>query len=500
MRKQIMEKYLNLSLVAKMRYSYLVIIVPVFLFVSLLFWNIQNYNRQYDNIVKSASSASEFSIDFKKDFDYKIYLIIVGNRDYDEADPVSDILEARRIVGELRDMTNARKNQIRLERIEKYLINLEKYTRQIKTNIYLGGRYDENIEVWDIDIKGVTSLIQESILEFIYYQTKEIDSLRIEMEQSYHNLMEISFLFLAMTICLTLILSVIIPKSITKPIRRLCSVTEEVSNGNLEIRTNIKNGIEMKKLGESLDIMIWRLKELIETVKMEQKHLREAELKLLQMQINPHFLYNTLDTIVWLAEGGNQKEVVKMVGSLSEFFRTSLSQGNDIITLHDEVTHVKSYLEIQQVRYQDILVFEILIPKHLDEYLIPKITLQPLIENALYHGIKNKRELGTIKVSTIELEDSFEVVVEDNGIGMTPERLDYVNEKIQKRNIKESDVYGLYNVNERIVLRFGEAYGLFIESKYKEGTKITIRLPYEKEAPKKFELMDKKNEPFDAKE
>ncbi|MFA9466040.1 MAG: sensor histidine kinase [Velocimicrobium sp.] len=487
MRKKIAERYLNLSLVQKMRFSYLIVIVPVVAFAVLLFWNIQSYNLKYDNIVRSASSASEFSIDFKKDFDYKIYLIIVGNQDYDEANPIADIEQANRIVDELRHLTQQRKNRTRLVRIEKYLDNLEKYTQQIKENITEGGKYDENIETWDIDVKGVTSLIQEAILEFLYYQTKEIDNLRRQMEESYTHLMEIGILYLAVVLLLTLSLSAIIPMSITKPIRHLCKVTEEVSKGNLEIRSNILNGVEVKKLGDSLDIMIRRLSDLIDTVKMEQKHLREAELKLLQMQINPHFLYNTLDTIVWLAEGGSQKEVVNMVGSLSEFFRTSLSQGNDIITIQDEILHARSYLEIQQVRYQDILLFEMTIPEELNLYLIPKITIQPLIENALYHGIKNKRGLGKITISGVIKSNYFMIIVEDNGIGMEKERLDYVNEKIRRRNVKESDVYGLYNVNERIALRFGEDYGIYIESTYLVGTKITIRLPYEKDRSKEYE-------------
>ncbi len=489
MPKKLMERFLNLSLVAKMRYSYLLVIVPVLIFTFIWFGSIKNFNQQYDSITRSASAASEFSIDFKKDFDYKIYLIIVGNQNYEEADPIADIEEAQRIVKELEKSTQVQKNRTRLERIEKYLINLEKYTANIKENIRTGGKYDENIEMWDVDIKGVTSLIQDTILEFLYYQTKEIDNLRLQMEQSYMNLMKFSILFLGFVIFVTFVLSAVIPKTITKPIRHLCKVTEEVSKGNLEVRSNIANGVEVKKLGDSLDIMIRRLSELIETVKTEQTHLREAELKLLQMQINPHFLYNTLDTIVWLAEGGNQKDVVSMVGSLSDFFRTSLSQGYDIIRIKDELVHARSYLEIQQVRYQDILTYEICVPDQLDHYLIPKITIQPLIENALYHGIKNKRGVGKITVSGQMEETYFVIEVRDNGIGMSEERLHLVKEKIQKRTIEESDVYGLYNVNERIVLRFGEMYGIKIESNYLEGTIVQILLPYEMVTSKKNELM-----------
>ena len=184
--------------------------------------------------------------------------------------------------------------------------------------------------------------------------------------------------------------------------------------------------------------------------------LRKAEFELLQSQINPHFLYNTLDAIVWLAEAGEQKKVVSMVGSLSDFFRISLNQ---------------------QMRYQDILQYEICVPEELYSSRIPKITLQPLVENALYHGIKNKRGKGMIRIDG-EMEDSDCILrITDNGRGMTPERLGQVREGIRNRNACETEIYGLYNVNERIRLNFGEKYGITITSTYGEGTCVTVRLP-----------------------
>jgi len=216
-------------------------------------------------------------------------------------------------------------------------------------------------------------------------------------------------------------------------------------------------------------------------VTKEQIRLRKAEFELLQMQINPHFLYNTLDTIVWLAEAGKQKEVVQMVGSLSEFFRTSLNQGKDIIPIREELQHVRSYLEIQQVRYQDILEYEIHVPEELGKYLIPKITIQPIVENALYHGIKNKRGLGRILVNGRKEEGHFVIEVQDNGIGINEERLKQVRDKIQYRLSAGNDIYGLYNVNERIRLNFGEKFGISIESVYGEGTVVSIFLPYMEE-------------------
>lgn len=231
-------------------------------------------------------------------------------------------------------------------------------------------------------------------------------------------------------------------------------------------------------LSNSLNTMIDKINELLEQVTKEQIRLRKTEFELLQSQINPHFLYNTLDAITWLAEAGEHKKVVSMVGSLSEFFRTALNQGKDIVTIGEELQHVRSYLEIEQVRYQDILRYEICVPEELNKYLIPKITIQPLVENALYHGIKNKRGPGRILIKAEKKKDFFNIQIEDDGIGIEKKRLEQVRTSIKDKVPTGKDIYGLYNVNERIRLNFGEQYGITIESIYGKKTVVSIVLPY----------------------
>ena len=228
--------------------------------------------------------------------------------------------------------------------------------------------------------------------------------------------------------------------------------------------------------------MIEKTSNLIDRVKQEQTKLREAELEILQVQINPHFLYNTLDTIVWLAEAGDNEQVVNMVEVLSDFFRASLNGGKDIVTLEEEYRHVSSYLQIQQVRYKDILEYEIKLPEELGQVQIPKITLQPLVENALYHGIKNKRGKGLIRVYAYKKNDLCVIAVEDNGRGMTPEKLAEIKAGLLRQREEEKESYGLYNVNERIRLRFGNQYGLSFYSEDHAGTKVEIYLPVRHES------------------
>ena len=217
---------------------------------------------------------------------------------------------------------------------------------------------------------------------------------------------------------------------------------------------------------------------LLDTGKLLSVSKRQAQYLALQNQINPHFLYNTLDAIIWLAEAGEQKRVVGMVRNLSDFFRTSLNQGKDINSIKEEMLHVKSYLEIQHVRYQDILSYDIEVPEALYIYSIPKITIQPLVENALYHGIKNKRGMGHISIRGEAGEKDFTITVTDDGIGIDETRLRQVQSGIQNKVLTGKDFYGIYNVCERIRLNFGEEYGIFIESVYGEGTSVRVILPY----------------------
>ena len=266
---------------------------------------------------------------------------------------------------------------------------------------------------------------------------------------------------------------------ITEPIRSLCDVTRLAGSGDFEVRAREGGDEELAVLGSSFNQMVERIGNLVEDIRVEQLNLRVTELKLLQAQINPHFLYNTLDTIIWLAEAGKKEEVVMMVTSLSDFFRTTLSKGKDYIRVEEEEAHIRSYLQIQQFRYQDILEYELRIPPELHEYQILKLTLQPLVENALYHGIKNKRGLGKIMVTAQETDGKLIFCVRDNGRGMDPRRLAYVKKVIEGESADKNEPsgFGLYNVEQRIRLNYGLDYGLSIESEYEKGTEVKVVIP-----------------------
>ena len=475
--RRLKDIYYRSSLATKIRYSYLFLLVPLLIFLVFTFYNLWDMNHNYEDMVNSTVVASEFSLDFKKDFDYETYLLIVGNKTVEESELDSMIEEAERIVAGLEAITEAEDNIARLDSVNKYLSNLRIYVDRIEENLQKESHYEDNMEIWENDVQIVTSLVGDTMSQYIYYEVKGIQQSRAAYQAFFMNMIRFSLLGMGIVLILVIILSYYIPRSITMPITRISKVTDQVAKGNLSVRAAAESGAEARMLSDSLNAMIDKINELLDQVTTEQVRLRKAEFELLQAQINPHFLYNTLDTIVWLAEAGDQKRVVSMVGNLSDFFRTSLNQGKDIISIREELAHVRSYLEIQQVRYQDILRYEITVPEDLYEYKIPKITIQPLVENALYHGIKNKRGQGTITVTGKRNENGFVLYVRDNGIGMTQERLKEVRAGIQKLSYTGKEIYGLYNVNERIRLNFGETYGISIESTYGEGTCVSISLP-----------------------
>lgn len=486
--KRIKNRFRDLSMTTKISTTFLVFLIPLMILLAMWFVSVLRYNDYYNNSVKTSYLISEFNLDFKEKYDYKIYLIIVGNKSFTSEKPLEDIEKARRILGTVQKSTHKKESLERVKATENYLDNLEKYTNQIHEKLLYGHGYDENVEIWETGIQSITSQIQQNILEILYYENLESAVIYEKMQEMNMQLIVVSIVIFAIFIVVAVLSVTLIPKTITRPVNKLRKVMEQAAKGDLSVRASLEHGAEIKVLGDSFNTMIEQNSLLIERVQKEQEHLREAELEILQMQINPHFLYNTLDTIVWLAEADKKEAVVEMVETLSEFFRSSLNGGKDVVNIAAETRHICSYLQIQSVRYQDIMEYRVDLPSELDDVKIPKITLQPLVENALYHGIKNKRGKGFIQVSGKREEEKAIIIIEDNGIGMKPERLAQVQKGIEWENIDGKDrteegaaekenIYGLYNVNERIRLRFGRAYGLRITSVYGEGTRVEVHLP-----------------------
>ena len=272
-------------------------------------------------------------------------------------------------------------------------------------------------------------------------------------------------------------------ESIHTAIYSLEETVRRIAEGNFGDRVRGMNVTELKELGEQINQMADRLEMLIDQVRQKQDNLSKAELRTLQAQINPHFLYNTLDTIVWQAESGKGDEVVQLTRNLSDFFRISLSAGADWIPVTQELKHVSAYLSIQKIRYRDILDYEVEMPDGLEEIYMLKLLLQPLVENALYHGIKNKRGGGKITVRVSRQNRIMTFVVADTGKGMTPEQLRQVEEMLREETPTSQAAlepghtgFGLRNVDMRIRLYYKKQTGLIFQSG-PEGTEVSFTLP-----------------------
>lgn len=461
----------------------LVCLLPLTVLIMYLLVMINSVSGQYDEIVEKITKANAYNINFKDDLDYSMYIIVVNaeraNEIIDTKKPVQMIDEAREVFGMLSKEADTAAARTRLSGIIKSLNTLRDRVIEIEESALVSGSYETNMERLDLNIRVLTELIQEEIQFYIYEQMRNMETLREGIRSNVEQAISITSVLLIIILTGALTISRKIMEGITAPILRLCHAAEQAGRGDFKTRAHEENLNEIAVLNASFNRMVEEIGKLVEDIRVEELNLRAAELRLLQEQINPHFLYNTLDNIIWLAESNETQQVVNMVSALSDFFRTTLSKGKDYISVKDEEAHINSYLQIQQFRYRDILTYEIDMDEEVYDCEILKLTLQPLVENALYHGIKGKRGLGHIRVSGCIREGLLEFKVQDNGIGMKEGRLREVRKMItgEMERTKEKGGFGLFNVNERIRLNYGQQYGLRIESVYGEGTCIWVTVP-----------------------
>lgn len=284
------------------------------------------------------------------------------------------------------------------------------------------------------------------------------------------------YLLVASILLLAVIgISGIISREITKPIRSLRDSMRKVQNGQFDTHVEVITENEIGSLGRSFNLMTSEIRALMEQNVYEQKQKRKSELKALQAQINPHFLYNTLDSIIWMSEAGENDEVVEMTSALARLLRQSISNDQEEVELEKEIEYVKNYLTIQKMRYKDKLEFFIYVDPRVEHVPVIKLVLQPLVENAIYHGIKYKETKGNLKIYAKPVDGRVEIVVADDGIGMDEDVMEHIfdeHRKEQKRN-----GVGVPNVQKRLQLQYGSEYGIRYESVKGAGTKVVITIP-----------------------
>ena len=271
-----------------------------------------------------------------------------------------------------------------------------------------------------------------------------------------------------------IIILFVLSNKLTKPVRSLVDAMSTFEKNAVDFKYSpVRGASEFNKLSSSFEHMVIQIQELMDKVKKEEVALRKTELKALQAQINPHFLYNTLDSIQWMCEEEKTEDAITMVGALAQLFRISISKGYELISIEKEIQHAKNYLVIQSYRYKDQFTYHFDIDEEVLPYLCNKITIQPIIENALYHGISRMVDEGEILISVHKVNDDIIIKIKDNGVGMSEEQV----ESILKKERTDSKGIGVKNVNDRIKIYFGDEYGIVVESELDVGTTITIKIP-----------------------
>lgn len=290
------------------------------------------------------------------------------------------------------------------------------------------------------------------------------------------------FFSIVVTFCCCTVVAVLVlrvyQKVFNSPIRSIIKAMKafETNTDSFVYSPHHETVTELGELNASFAHMSDRIQKLMEQVRYEETELRKTELKALQAQINPHFLYNTLDSIQWMCEQGKNEQSTIMIGALAKLFRISISKGHELISIKDELQHAKSYLIIQSYRYRNQFTYKFNVEDNIENYLCNKITLQPLIENAIYHGIDRMVDEGEITVTVCTADDCADdivMTVMDNGMGMTAEQC----KKILEKGRSDSSGIGVKNVNDRLKIYFGSKYGISIKSEIDVGTVVTVRIP-----------------------
>lgn len=446
------------------------LLIPAVVSVSMLV----HYSSSYHSVIQQVERVSSLKPIMQTQVRDEMYYVVAGHKTFDEG---SQYEMLNYVNGEIEAMTyTADSDNIKMLLVARRTMNtLEKYIDHMGELILTEQPIAESEALLE-EVGNVSSLVADMLADYADSEIRAAAQLSNRLQSSLTLAVALMIALLAVTLGFSILAQRSLVQSIHRPIEKLEKFAGSLAGGDLQARAPETGVTELVELTQSLNTMAGRLQDLIDENRREQENLKKSELRMLQAQINPHFLYNTLDAIVWLAEAGRSGEVIHITRALSDFFRISLSQGKDWIPVSEEIKHLTGYLTIQKIRYRDILDYEIDIPESIHNVQVLKLLLQPLVENAIYHGVKHRRGRGLVKVTGREQDGYLLFSVHDNGAGMTQERLQQVREGLMGDG-GESAGYGLFNVNKRIQLYYNQAQGVELESDGINGTTVSFRVP-----------------------
>lgn len=432
----------------------------------------------YRSALANVEEANSVSTIVQENVLEELWDLVFGLIQVSDYESGNELEKVRLAIEEIQANTTTAKEAANLDVALRTLDTLDHYISKMESNIANERPFDEN-EAIMVQVDAVTVLLYAILQDFVRVEIELAGKTSDDMLVSLYYLM-----LFELIIVLTIIYSAkknnrFLTQQIQEPLNDLIVLSEELSQGHLDYRAKEPEVAELRVVTKSMNDMAHNLHVLIEENAVKQFDLAQSELRVLQAQITPHFIYNTLDAILSLAEQGNSEQVKTMTYALSDFLRISLSKGQDWITIEKEIRHVEDYLTILQIRYGAMLTFAIDIPEEIMQTEVLKMILQPLVENAVYHGTKHVRRAGKVTVAATYTADTIQFFVTDNGIGMQEERLLEIQARLAQATVDDSGEggYGLYNVRKRLLLYYGNVASLDIDSTYRKGTTVTVTVP-----------------------
>lgn len=458
------------------RQSTLILIVAILpLIFNTFFYTKQLY--MYQKVVENINAANEISSIVKDEIPVKMRDLAYGQTNANSPEAKNILINVRKDIQQIEKNTTTHHETSILEVTYRTLDTIQTYLDEMIHNLQTEEPVAKN-ETTLAQIDSVNQLLDDVLQDFVKVEIELASQKNEQIANSVTILLKVQAAIFIIILFFIGWTKYSLTKYVQQPIDTLVSMANNLSKGDLTYRVSSAEVAELNVLTSSMNRMAGELDRLITDNAEKQYHLAQSELRVLQAQITPHFIYNTLDAIIALTEQGDMQRVKQTIYALSDFFRISLSRGKDWISVEKEARHVSDYLTILKTRYGESLLPVINIPDTLYEYDVLKMILQPLVENAVYHGTKFVRRQGIVELTGYDDPDFLYFQIKDNGIGMSADKLSEVKAELAKGiDTDFEEGYGLYNVNKRILLYYGSSAHLSVESQYRQGTIMTIKVP-----------------------
>lgn len=455
------------------RLLFSITLIPLLVISIFYTRNILNYRSALANV----EEANAVSTIVQENVLEELWDLVFGLIPVTVYESGNELGKVRLAIEEIQANTTTAKESATLDVALRTLDTLDHYISEMESNIANGRPFAEN-EAIMVQVDAVTVLLYAILQDFVRVEIELAGQTSDDMLVSLYYLILFELVIVLIIVYYARKNNRFLTQQVQEPLNDLIVLSEELSQGHLDYRAKEPEVAELRVVTESMNDMAQNLHVLIEENAVKQFDLAQSELRVLQAQITPHFIYNTLDAILSLAEQGNSEQVKTMTYALSDFLRISLSKGQDWITIK-EIRHVEDYLTILQIRYGAMLTFAIDIPEEIMQTEVLKMILQPLVENAVYHGTKHVRRAGKVTVAATYTADTIQFFVTDNGIGMQEERLLEIQARLAQATVDDSGEggYGLYNVRKRLLLYYSNVASLDIDSTYRKGTTVTVTVP-----------------------